>query len=151
MPTINGQTINTKAQLAGMGQARLLEIADRVGVPKSYKFSDARREGPGIRNWNGVKEHTIGVLRRRLELRFGLRKTSEKAQSTIAKAVRKRQANKKVTGALESRPRDFIYKKALAMKREKDRHCGAPGRTAGLRRMTKPQLLTYIKGADKHK
>ena len=148
MPTIRGITINTMTQLNAMTAAQLRAAAEAVGVAKSYAF---RANEQGDPNFTGVTQHRSDVVKRRLALKFGLRKSKEKAQAKIAKAVKKKQAIRRGTEARANLTWDKLYKIARARKREASRHCVKAGgiREEGLKRMTRVQLQNYIARTNK--
>jgi len=142
MPTIKGSTINSMRQLNAMNRAQMEAIAKDVGIRFSLQMSAKEKDSPDFR---GVGNQTLQVPRRRLALRFGFRKRAEQAQAVIAKRVRERQAKKKVGRELPELKVKELYVMARRAKRETGRKC-VP---SGLARMSKAQLIAYIKTTRK--
>ena len=164
MPTIKGHTLNSMAQINALTRARANTILRANGLSVSDAFTARERTDvnytSGLALGAGGNPSPMALLRRRLALTYGIRKTKEKTQAKLAKMVKKKQAIKRGDDARAGLSWDRLYKVARARKRDVMRHCVKTGamsavtgraqvREVGLKRMTKAQLTAYIKKTNK--
>ena len=164
MPTLNGYTLNTIAQVRALTRAQADPIIRANGLPVTDALVARERNDPnftnGIRRGAGGNPYPMAMWRRRIALHYGLRKTINKTGKKLAKMVKKKQAIKKGDDVRAGLSWDKLYKVARARKREQMRHCVKTGaisavtgraqvREVGLKRMTKAQLTAYIKKTNK--
>ena len=142
MPTINGVTMTSVAQINRLTNAQIANVAPTIGVPRAFNLRPSEVNSIDFR---GIRNHTNAVAKRRIALKFGLRKSADKASDIIKKAFKKKKAKTAVSEKIATKSWKDLYAMAKRAKRESDRHC-VP---SGLRRMSKVELTQYIKQTRK--